>query len=134
MLLSACQPNKAIIISTHILEEVGAVCSRAIIIARGKIVADATPAELERQAPSGKLDDVFRDLTIGDERRNRIVGGKASAASTAREDEDSGGPPPPRAGEPASKQNRPSRRRAKARGLASGRGTGARGGPPVLRG
>lgn len=38
--------EKAIIISTHILEEVEAVCSRAIIIARGKIVADDTPAAL----------------------------------------------------------------------------------------
>ena len=39
--------DKAIIISTHILEEVGAVCGRAMIIARGRIVADGTPAELE---------------------------------------------------------------------------------------
>ncbi len=38
--------EKAIVISTHILEEVEAVCSRAIIIARGKIVADDTPAAL----------------------------------------------------------------------------------------
>jgi ABC-2 type transport system ATP-binding protein len=38
--------SKAIIISTHILEEVEAVCSRAIIIAQGRIVADETPAGL----------------------------------------------------------------------------------------
>jgi ABC-2 type transport system ATP-binding protein len=38
--------DKIIVISTHILEEVEAVCSRAIIIARGRIVADATPAAL----------------------------------------------------------------------------------------
>jgi ABC-2 type transport system ATP-binding protein len=38
--------KKAIIFSTHILEEVDAVCSRAIIIDRGKIVANGTPAEL----------------------------------------------------------------------------------------
>ena len=38
--------EKAIIISTHILEEVDAVCTRAIIIDRGKIVADGTPEEL----------------------------------------------------------------------------------------
>ena len=38
--------TKAIVISTHILEEVEAVCSRAIIIANGRIVADETPAEL----------------------------------------------------------------------------------------
>ena len=39
-------PDKAIIISTHLLEEVEAVCSRAIIIARGRILADGTPTEL----------------------------------------------------------------------------------------
>lgn len=38
--------EKAIIISTHILEEVEAVCSRAIIIARGRIVADERPDTL----------------------------------------------------------------------------------------
>ena len=43
--------NKAIIFSTHILEEVEAACSRAIIIDRGRIVADGTPDELKRRAP-----------------------------------------------------------------------------------
>jgi len=42
--------HKAIIFSTHILEEVDAVCSRAIIIDRGAIVANGTPAELRRQS------------------------------------------------------------------------------------
>ena len=42
--------EKVIILSTHILEEVHAVCSRAIVIANGKIVADGTPAELEAQS------------------------------------------------------------------------------------
>jgi ABC-2 type transport system ATP-binding protein len=42
--------NKAIIFSTHILEEVDAACSRAIIIDRGKIVANGTPAELRRKS------------------------------------------------------------------------------------
>src|SRR5215467_4568690 len=38
--------EKAIIISTHLLEEVDAVCTRAVIIDRGRIVADGTPGEL----------------------------------------------------------------------------------------
>jgi ABC-2 type transport system ATP-binding protein len=42
--------KKAIIFSTHILEEVDAVCSRAIIIDRGKIVANGTPAELRQKS------------------------------------------------------------------------------------
>jgi ABC-2 type transport system ATP-binding protein len=43
--------EKAIIFSTHILEEVEAACSRAIIIDQGKIVANGTPAELKAQSP-----------------------------------------------------------------------------------
>jgi ABC-2 type transport system ATP-binding protein len=42
--------DKIVIISTHILEEVSAVCTRAIIIAGGRIVADGTPAELEARS------------------------------------------------------------------------------------
>jgi ABC-2 type transport system ATP-binding protein len=45
-LIAAIAPEKAIIISTHILEEVEAVCSRAVIIAAGRVVADDTPAGL----------------------------------------------------------------------------------------
>lgn len=43
--------TKAIVFSTHILEEVEAACSRAIIIDRGKIVADGTPDDLKKRAP-----------------------------------------------------------------------------------
>ena len=42
--------KKGIIFSTHILEEVDAVCSRAIIIDRGKIVANGTPQELRQKS------------------------------------------------------------------------------------
>ena len=45
-LLTQMGDEKAIIISTHILEEVDAICTRAIVIARGRIVADDTPAGL----------------------------------------------------------------------------------------
>jgi ABC-2 type transport system ATP-binding protein len=50
-IITAMQSDKAIIISTHLLEEVEAVCSRAIIIARGRILADATPQELAARSP-----------------------------------------------------------------------------------
>jgi ABC-2 type transport system ATP-binding protein len=43
--------EKAIIFSTHILDEVDAVCTRAIIIADGRIVADDTPAGLRSRSP-----------------------------------------------------------------------------------
>lgn len=42
--------DKIVIVSTHILEEVSAVCTRAIIIVRGRIVADAAPRELEARS------------------------------------------------------------------------------------
>jgi ABC-2 type transport system ATP-binding protein len=50
-LIRSIAPQKAIIISTHILEEVEAVCTRAIIIARGRMLVDATPDELLAHAP-----------------------------------------------------------------------------------
>lgn len=56
--------NKAIIFSTHILEEVEAACSRAIIIDRGKVVADGTPDDLKKLVPGcTTLDAVFRSIT-----------------------------------------------------------------------
>jgi ABC-2 type transport system ATP-binding protein len=61
-LIAQMAPEKAIIISTHILEEVSAICTRAIVIARGRVLADATPYDLARRGPS--LDAVFRDLTM----------------------------------------------------------------------
>jgi ABC-2 type transport system ATP-binding protein len=63
-LIKQMRQEKAIIISTHILEEVDAVCTRAIVIASGRIVVDATPAALSGMHPSGRLDDVFRQLTL----------------------------------------------------------------------
>ena len=65
-LIRSMSAEKAIIISTHILEEVDAVCSRAVIIDKGRIVADGTPAELLAKSPSRRLDDVFRALTTPD--------------------------------------------------------------------
>jgi ABC-2 type transport system ATP-binding protein len=56
--------SKAIIVSTHILEEVDAVCTRAIVIANGTVVANGTPAELRARDPQGRLDVVFRKLTM----------------------------------------------------------------------
>ena len=53
--------TKAVVFSTHILEEVDAACTRAIIIDRGRIVASGTPDELGRP-----LDEVFRRITVPD--------------------------------------------------------------------
>ncbi len=60
LLLNEMAAEKAILVSTHILDEVEAVCSRALIIAQGRILADDTPAALfAGESP----DAAFRRLT-----------------------------------------------------------------------
>lgn len=49
-LIKQMAANKTIILSTHILEEVDAVCTRAIVITKGRIVASGTPGELESRS------------------------------------------------------------------------------------
>ena len=99
-LIRSMSADKLIVISTHILEEVEAVCSRAIIIAAGKILADDTPANLAAQSrfhnsvqitleDSGDFDGVRAALeglasvatTEGDRERSTITA-LAAAAST----------------------------------------------------
>lgn len=45
-LIESIAPKKAIMLSTHILEEVEAMCTRVVLINRGKVVVDSTPAAL----------------------------------------------------------------------------------------
>jgi ABC-2 type transport system ATP-binding protein len=61
-LINKMASEKCIIISTHILEEVEAICSRTVIIARGKILADSTPKELKDKYHCS-LEEVFRKIT-----------------------------------------------------------------------
>jgi len=58
--------EKAVILSTHILEEVEAICNRVIIISLGRVVADETPAQLQARQPGARLDEIFRTLTQSD--------------------------------------------------------------------
>lgn len=62
-LIKGMAEDKIVVISTHILEEVDAVCTQAIIIANGRVVANDTPQNLIAKSPSGRLDDVFREIT-----------------------------------------------------------------------
>ena len=59
-LIRAMAKDKVIVLSTHILEEVAAVCTRAIIIAHGRLVLDVPAEELLARGP---LDEVFREVT-----------------------------------------------------------------------
>jgi ABC-2 type transport system ATP-binding protein len=65
-LIRAMAAEKAVILSTHILEEVDALCTRVIIISQGRIVADETPAGLRARTPGARLDEIFRELTASD--------------------------------------------------------------------
>lgn len=65
-LIKSMSQEKAVILSTHILEEVDAICNRVIIISRGRVVADETPEKLRARQPGARLDEIFRTLTHGD--------------------------------------------------------------------
>lgn len=49
-LINELSSNKLVVVSTHILEEVSAICDRAIIIDRGRLIADDTPEALEKRS------------------------------------------------------------------------------------
>jgi ABC-2 type transport system ATP-binding protein len=65
-LIKSMAAAKAVILSTHILEEVEAICTRVIIISQGRVVADETPAQLQARQPGARLDAIFRSLTQSD--------------------------------------------------------------------
>lgn len=49
-LLREMAPRKTIVISTHLLEEIASICTRAVVIANGKVAVDSTPAALEARS------------------------------------------------------------------------------------
>jgi ABC-2 type transport system ATP-binding protein len=66
-LIKSLAAEKAVILSTHILEEVEALCTRVIIISRGRVIVDETPAQLRARQPGARIDEIFRSLTISDQ-------------------------------------------------------------------
>jgi sodium transport system ATP-binding protein len=60
------ESGKCVLFSTHILQEVAAVCDRVVILARGRVVAEGTPAELLARTGRDHLEDAFVQL-IGTE-------------------------------------------------------------------
>ncbi|MDX1736700.1 MAG: ABC transporter ATP-binding protein [Alphaproteobacteria bacterium] len=87
-LITSMAEEKAIIISTHILEEVEVICNRAMIIDGGKIVADDTPAGLE--ARSHLHNSVRLSFSAADmEKAEKILSGAAFSASVEKVAENS---------------------------------------------
>ena len=60
------EAGKCVLFSTHILQEVAAVCDRVVVLARGRVVAEGTPAELLERTGRTNLEDAFVQL-IGTE-------------------------------------------------------------------
>ncbi len=57
--------DKAILISTHILEEVEEVCDRCVIVGEGRVLFEGTPEDLKSKSQNQRIQDVFRALTTG---------------------------------------------------------------------
>jgi ABC-2 type transport system ATP-binding protein len=74
-LINEMARDKIIVISTHILEEVDAVCTRAIIIARGRIVADDTPLALEAKSR------YYNAVTLQLEKADQLEAARAAVAA-----------------------------------------------------
>lgn len=73
-LIRSMAADKVIVLSTHILEEVDAVCTRAVIIAKGRVISDGTPAELEARAPNhNSVSLTLRANTNADTVRNVLL-------------------------------------------------------------
>lgn len=97
-LIKEMAKDKAVVISTHILEEVEAVCTRAVIIAHGKLMADGTPAELLQRSPlhnavhidvlADRADAVTADLaamdSVGTVTRETTINGHISLCIRSR--------------------------------------------------
>lgn len=66
-LITTLAKNKVIILSTHSLEEVEAICDRVIIVAAGKIILDSTPQELAqkqaKQSTIAALEEIFLNIS-----------------------------------------------------------------------
>ncbi|HMT36884.1 MAG TPA: ABC transporter ATP-binding protein, partial [Chitinophagaceae bacterium] len=56
--------EKTVILSTHIMQEVEAMCNRVIIINKGNIVADDSLIQLQQNNEHKNLEDIFRSLTL----------------------------------------------------------------------
>jgi ABC-2 type transport system ATP-binding protein len=56
--------DKTVILSTHIMQEVEAMCDRVIIINKGTIIVDSNLKELQQKYPDQTLETIFRNLTL----------------------------------------------------------------------
>ena len=65
-LLSLAEEGKCVLFSSHVMQEVAAVCDRLVVLAGGRVVAEGTPAELMGRTGTDDLETAFVTL-IGSE-------------------------------------------------------------------
>lgn len=83
-LIQGLARDKIVIISTHILEEVTALCTRAVIIAHGRLLADGTPLELESRSRYHQAVTLLADEAL-DQAALAALPGVAGVEENARE-------------------------------------------------
>jgi ABC-2 type transport system ATP-binding protein len=67
-LVRGLRGSRTVLFSSHILSEVETLCERVVVIARGRIVGEGTPAELGERLGRTRLEDIFLELVRGEER------------------------------------------------------------------
>lgn len=60
------EQGACVLFSSHVMQEVSALCDTIVIISDGKVVADGTPADLREQTGIESLEEIFVQLTIGE--------------------------------------------------------------------
>jgi sodium transport system ATP-binding protein len=65
LLLALRDRGKCILFSTHIMQEVDAICDRIVIVANGRSITDGTAAELRERSGCASLEDAFVTLALG---------------------------------------------------------------------
>jgi ABC-2 type transport system ATP-binding protein len=83
-LIQSLAHDKIVIISTHILEEVSAVCTRAVVIGQGRLLADGTPLELESRSRYHQAVTLVADQAL-DRQALAALPGVAGVEENARE-------------------------------------------------
>ncbi|MBS2011426.1 MAG: ATP-binding cassette domain-containing protein [Deltaproteobacteria bacterium] len=59
--------GRCVLFSSHVMQEVAALCDRVVVVARGRVVAEGTPSEMCAKAGKGSLEDAFVTLIGSDE-------------------------------------------------------------------
>ena len=119
-LITDMAKDKAIIVSTHILEEVEAVCTRAVVIDRGRIVADGTAEDLQRRMPYHNAVAIKVDAARADAVAGALSAPQQHRARGAAHDRQRAHPAPRHAAQRHGHRRR--RRRPAAREVDPGRG------------